>query len=50
MEKECHIGMFRTSKKDYNDMAELEAKNDVLRQLGLERLKSNQVETATDTV
>ena len=30
----------RTSKKDACDMAELEAKNDVLRQLGLERLKS----------
>ena len=34
----------RTAKKDACDMAELEAKNDVLRQLGLERLKSNQVE------
>ena len=39
----------RTSKKDACDMAELEAKNDVLRQLGLERLKSNQVETCSDS-
>ena len=40
----------RTSKKDACDIAELEAKNDVLRQLGLERLKSNQVEACLDTV
>ena len=39
----------RTSKKDACDMAELEAKNDVLRQLGLERLKSNQVEACSDS-
>ena len=39
----------RTAKKDACDMAELEAKNDVLRQLGLERLKSNQVEACSDS-
>ena len=39
----------RTSKKDACDIAELEAKNDVLRQLGLERLKSNQVEACLDS-
>lgn len=39
----------RTSKKDACDMAELEAKNDILRQLGLERLKSNQVEACSDS-
>ena len=39
----------RTSKKDACDIAELEAKNDVLRQLGLERLKSNQVESCSDS-
>lgn len=39
----------RTSKKDACDIAELEAKNDVLRQLGLERLKSNQVEACSDS-
>ena len=39
----------RTSKKDACDIAELEAKNDVLRQLGLERLKSNQVESCLDS-
>ena len=39
----------RTAKKDACDMAELEAKNDVLMQLGLERLKSNQVEACSDS-
>ena len=39
----------RTSKKDACDRGELEAKNDVLRQLGLERLKSNQVEACSDS-
>ena len=39
----------RTSKKDACDKAELEAKNDVLRQIGLERLKSNQVEACSDS-
>ena len=39
----------RTSKKDACDIAELEAKNDVLRQLGLEKLKSNQVESCLDS-
>ena len=39
----------RTSKKDACDIAELEAKNDVLRQLGLERLNSNQVEACSDS-
>lgn len=39
----------RTSKREACDKAVLEAKNDVLRQLGLERLKSNQVEACSDS-
>ena len=39
----------RTSKKEACDKAELEAKNDVLRKLGLESLQSNQIEACTDS-
>ena len=39
----------RTSKKEACDKAELEAKNDVLRKLGLESLRSNQIEACTDS-
>ncbi len=39
----------RTSKKEACDNALLEAKNDVLRKLGLENFQSNLVETCTDT-
>ena len=39
----------RTAKKDACDRAEIEAKNDVLRQIGLEKLKSNQVEACLDS-
>ena len=39
----------RTSKKEACDKAELEAKNDVLRKLGLECLRSNQIEACTDS-
>ena len=39
----------RTSKKEACDKALLEAKNDVLRKLGLENFQSNLVETCTDT-
>ena len=39
----------RISKKEACDKAELEAKNDVLRKLGLESLRSNQIEACTDS-
>lgn len=39
----------RTSRKEACDKAELEAKNDVLRKLGLESLRSNQIEACTDS-
>ena len=39
----------RTSKKEACDKAQLEAKNDVLRKLGLESLRSNQIEACTDS-
>ena len=39
----------RTSKKEGCDKAELEDKNDVLRKLGLESLRSNQIEACTDS-
>ena len=39
----------RTSRKEACDKAELEAKNDVLRKLGLESLSSNQIEACTDS-
>ena len=39
----------RTSRKEACDRAELEAKNDVLRKLGLESLRSNQIEACTDS-
>ena len=39
----------RTSRKEACDKAELEAKNDVLRKLGLETLRSNQIEACTDS-
>ena len=39
----------KTSKKEACDKAELEAKNDVLRKLGLETLQSNQIEACTDS-
>lgn len=38
-----------TSKKEACDKAELEAKNDVLRKLGLESIKSNQIESCSDS-
>ena len=39
----------RTSKKEACDKAELEAKNEILRKLGLENLRSNQTEVCTDS-
>ena len=38
-----------TSKKEACDKAELEAKNDVLRKIGLESVKSNQIEACSDS-
>jgi hypothetical protein len=39
----------KTSKKEACDKAELDAKNDALRKLGLESFKSTQIEACTDT-
>ena len=46
----CHITHDRTSKQEACGIALNEAKNDALRKLGLESLKSNQVETCSDSV